>query len=307
MGTPGTILLRDRKEEDAEMITDVTYHDGICSEVLDLSTLNRCGDPGVYAQVAHTRYGDDLAAIGRKIVRSSAYCPVHGGRDRARAEAVRDWDYLAPASVGNSGQVLAAGAAGLTTDDCYVVVREEQPELTTERWEVHTPLTTAQAIADRYGERAMRAIAPAVHCCRSEEEAIRRSARVAELSGCPAPSIRYRAGGLRARKRPWLAGIGLGSFYRHIGAYVTQEEAVASAVAAWRQKVAEHVERIRTARGGVLDWGVEIEPRPEPILVEARPGECTWDAASRTERERQIKAKRGVAFVSGVRPDGGMA
>lgn len=62
---------------------------------------------------------------GRPDAVGGPYCDTHGGADRARAEAARDWGYLAPASVGDSAAVMAAGNMVLQTPHAYVVVRPE--------------------------------------------------------------------------------------------------------------------------------------------------------------------------------------
>lgn len=60
---------------------------------------------------------------GRPPVVAGPYCPKHGGGERARRQAEGDWNYLAPASVGDARAVVAAGCMHLGTRDAYVVVR----------------------------------------------------------------------------------------------------------------------------------------------------------------------------------------
>jgi len=54
----------------------------------------------------------------------SAYCDEHGGEERARRAASRDWNYLAPESVGGAAAVENAGCMQLQTVHAYVVLRQ---------------------------------------------------------------------------------------------------------------------------------------------------------------------------------------
>lgn len=60
---------------------------------------------------------------GRPNATGGPYCNAHGGRARALEEAQRDWNYLAPESVGNTAAVQAAGTRALDTRHAYIVVR----------------------------------------------------------------------------------------------------------------------------------------------------------------------------------------
>lgn len=53
----------------------------------------------------------------------AAYCDEHGGEARARAEAERDWNYVAPAGVGDAEAVEHAGCLCLGTPEAYIVAR----------------------------------------------------------------------------------------------------------------------------------------------------------------------------------------
>lgn len=54
----------------------------------------------------------------------ACYCAAHGGEERARQEAERSWDYVAPASVGDHDDVEEAGCLQLQTPHAYVVLRQ---------------------------------------------------------------------------------------------------------------------------------------------------------------------------------------
>lgn len=55
---------------------------------------------------------------------TSSYCDAHGGLDRARAEAERDWMYVAPESVGGPREVENAGCQQLQTPHAYIVLKQ---------------------------------------------------------------------------------------------------------------------------------------------------------------------------------------
>jgi hypothetical protein len=87
-----------------------------CRELVDPP--DHCGLDGVLVRLP--------CPAGRPDAVGGAYCDEHGGEARARAEAERDWNYLAPASVGDAASVEAAGSEGLDTTHAYVVVRPER-------------------------------------------------------------------------------------------------------------------------------------------------------------------------------------
>lgn len=62
-------------------------------------------------------------AVGR------AFCAAHGGNKRSHENAAAQWNYLAPASVGDSDAVRIAGNTGLMSTEFYVIVRPER-----DRW-----------------------------------------------------------------------------------------------------------------------------------------------------------------------------
>ena len=87
----------------------------------------RCGTPaeGVRLQCPSGR--PDAVAC---------YCSEHGGIPRADAEARRDWNFLAPASVGDADQVLTAGCMALNSEHSVVVIRREAPHRQPASWKV---------------------------------------------------------------------------------------------------------------------------------------------------------------------------
>ena len=85
-----------------------------CCAIIELSV---CGAPAK-AVVLPTPAGRSPAVGG-------PYCAAHGGVERARAEAERDWNYQAPASVGDDEAVLDAGCESLRSPDSVIVVRPE--------------------------------------------------------------------------------------------------------------------------------------------------------------------------------------
>jgi hypothetical protein len=66
----------------------------------------------------------------------ACYCDAHGGEIRAQAEAGRDWNYLAPESVGDEGAVQKTGCESLCSEHVYLVLRERPPETRPEQWRV---------------------------------------------------------------------------------------------------------------------------------------------------------------------------
>lgn len=76
-----------------------------------------CGQPGIGVSLP--------CPSGRPPAVGGPYCGEHGGRARAQREAESDWNYRAPASVGDEHQVQLAGCASLDSTCVYVVLREE--------------------------------------------------------------------------------------------------------------------------------------------------------------------------------------
>lgn len=83
-----------------------------------------CGQPAVEVRLSCPAGRPDAVA---------GYCDEHGGQQRARAEAERDWMYVAPASVGGPVDVEEAGTDGLRSTEAYVVIRQTLPA-TGGRW-----------------------------------------------------------------------------------------------------------------------------------------------------------------------------
>ena len=85
---------------------------------VDTVPARRCNQSGVNVRLP--------CPVGRPDA-TACYCDDHGGEIRARREAERDWNYLAPESVGDAGAVMAAGCAQLTTINAYLVIRQTPP------------------------------------------------------------------------------------------------------------------------------------------------------------------------------------
>jgi hypothetical protein len=62
---------------------------------------------------------------GRPPAVGGPYCDAHGGLARSHAEAERDWNYAAPATVGDAAAVDEAGHMALCSIHACVVVRPE--------------------------------------------------------------------------------------------------------------------------------------------------------------------------------------
>lgn len=206
---------------------------------------------------------------GRNLV-SECLCDEHGGTDRAFDLLRRDWAVVAPLVVGDDQDVIEAGMWSLTTTEAVVRIYRERDELIADRWDVaiipedlphrpgHVPPTRSfgsESIARDWAE-AMTAIA-----LRS--------------------TITNRPAGVRARPRPWIAQLGVGSHIVHVGAFESRDAAIDAGVAAWRANLARVVAQIRDARGGTLDWGMPVQPRSEPVIIESLPGESSWDTYER--------------------------
>lgn len=279
--------------------------DGLCTEMVESPAMPhagavaipgqpgywRCGLKGATARHVKSADGHDLATLGRPVVIGGPYCHLHGGWERARGEANRDWNYLAPASVGN---VEEAGSLALGTEHAYLVLRREADEIRPARYRiVLSPVQreTLRAAGER-GGGSYEAI------LRAEIEA--RADHVRQAAGGDV-IVEILLGGPAPRKRPWLAQLGLGSHLIHVGAYATREEALAAGLAEWRMRVSEWLGEIREARGGTLDWGVPVRPLAEPILVEPKPGQSAWDAIPAVGLSGE---DRGLYLIGGVSSSG---
>lgn len=180
---------------------------------------------------------------GRPDADGGPYCEEHGGEGRARREAEADSNFLAPASVGDAMAVLHAGTMMLDSRDAYVMVREERGY-----WLAFLGVGSF-------------------------------------FTGVPNPSTRvtwargeHPPKGVPHRKRgesseAWRTRCATVGGYR----FLTREDAEAEGRRAWRAQVDRHVAEIRASRGGTLAWGVPVEPRSEPIIVDAT-GRNSWDA-----------------------------
>lgn len=121
----------------------------------------------------------------------------------------------------------------------------------------------------------------------------------------------------------WLAWLGLGAMLQQVtnpGAvprqrggrgrrpsdgtksFPSRELALSVAVDAWRKRVVARVAEIRAARGGTLDWGVEVEPLDEPIVIVLEQGDTrtAWEVAVTLPR----RTPAGASFIHGLRPSG---
>lgn len=232
-----------------------------CAAVTDYESVDRCDAPALRVSV-------DPGA-GRDRV-SECLCDEHGGTDRALEMLRRDWAVVAPLSVGDDQAVTDAGTWSLTTTEAVVRIFREREELIADRWDVaiipddlphrpeHVPPTRsfgAESTAREWAD-ALTALA-----LRSE--------------------ISHRPAGVRARPRPWIAQLGVGSHIVHVGAFVDRAEAIHAGVATWRANIDRVVAQIRDARGGTLDWGMPVQPRSEPVIIESLPGESSWDTYER--------------------------
>jgi len=87
-----------------------------CTHLTDLTTGARCGLPGAEVRLQ--------CPAGRPDAVGGPYCDEHGGHALALAEAEREWNYLAPASVGRAEAVRDAGSTALRTPEAYIVLRQ---------------------------------------------------------------------------------------------------------------------------------------------------------------------------------------
>ena len=206
---------------------------------------------------------------GRSTV-SDCLCDEHGGTEMTLARLRGDWAVRAPLSVGDDEAVANAGTWSLTSTEAVVRIFREQDEIIADRWDVailrddllhrpeHVPPTRSFGSASTAREWADALTALAL---RSE--------------------ITHRPAGVRARPRPWIAQLGVGSHIVHIGAFAKREAAIDAGVAVWRVNLDRVVAEIRAARGGTLDWGMSVQPRTEPLIIESLSGESSWDTYDR--------------------------
>jgi len=91
------------------------------------------------------------------------------------------------------------------------------------------------------------------------------------LPDAPAPELRHHEGGEYPRKRPWIAGRGVGSHVVSIGAFETFDLALQAATASWR---AARDQLEAAARRAGYDPRLPDAPR----VLEVTTGETAWDA-----------------------------
>lgn len=125
-----------------------------CIELTGPGITDRCGLAGTRVRLP--------CPAGRPDAVGGPYCEDHGGEQRARAEAARDWNYLAPESVGGAETVQRVGCWGLSTPDRYVVLRQT-PADQGGRWlawrglgSLLTPVQNPQAQPNKRGGRRHR-------------------------------------------------------------------------------------------------------------------------------------------------------
>jgi len=259
--------------------------------------------PDALVELLRSRDGTLLADLGRDPVTAGPYCAAHGGRERAEAEAHRQWDYLAPDRVGNREQVQVAGRRCLSSPDAYLVVRMVPPERRPGLWRVRMTREQRDVVRSREprASEMLRAVGLATGCVTTPDRgrADRLLSVARERWGLDleltelAPTVHH-------HPRPWQSAIGVGAMLTDLGAHATREAALEAGRAAWAARVQSDVDAIREARGGTLDWGVPVAPLADPVVLEPREGESAWDAV---ERERR-RAPVGIAVVSGVRSSG---
>lgn len=204
---------------------------------------------------------------------SDCLCDEHGGTETALARLRRDWDVLAPLSVRD---VNGTGTTGLATPEMIVRILRERDEIIADRWDV-------AIVSDDLPHRPEHI--PPTRSFGTEAKA--HSWADALIALGLRHAITHRPAGVRARPRPWIAQIGIGSMARHVGAYATREEAIDRGIEAWRANLERRIQEIRAMRGGTLDWGIPVTPREQPMLIESLPGESSWDTYERYGRERE--------------------
>jgi hypothetical protein len=231
---------------------------------------SRCDMPATHY---HVEPGGD-----REIV-SACRCAEHGGPAAALKDIRSDWHVLAPLTVRD---VIGAGSMALSSPERIVRIMREADEILDERWDVviaAADYARIRAAGHRWPSGPTMSF-PQIDAARQSRK------RLVELHGVDS-EILHRPAGVRARPRPWIAQIGVGSFAQHVAACATVEEAVARGIDAWRENLARRVAEIRAARGGTLKWGLPIEPAEAPRVIESLPGESSWDTYSRVMGEQR--------------------
>lgn len=121
----------------------------------------------------------------------------------------------------------------------------------------------------------------------------------------------------------WLAWLGLGSMLQQVPnpaavprqrggrgrrpsdgtkSFPSRETALSTALEAWRDRVTARVAEIREARGGTLEWGLDVEPLDEPVIIVLEQGDerTAWEVASGLSRRTPV----GASFIRGLRSSG---
>jgi len=101
----------------------------------------------------------------------------------------------------------------------------------------------------------------------------------------------------RPHEGRYVVALGIGGHTVSLrGSHPDREAATLAGVEAWRERVGADLEAIRAARGGTLDWGGPVRPRPEPIVIHAAAGQSAYAAL----RVREILALVPDAHVRTV-------
>lgn len=232
-----------------------------------MSRCVECIDPETGARCGRPGASVRLACpAGRPDAEGGPYCPEHGGEPRARSEAEREWIYVAPESVGDAAAVALAGQMCLRTQHAYVVIRHV-PEEQGGKWLAWRGLGSRMVPIRRYAYGAW-----------------------------AQPNKR----GGRKHKRAGQTTATTGTM-----SFPSRREAEESAVAIWRAHTRGDVDRIRSARGETLDWGLPVEPMQHPIMIVLEQGDSrsAWDIAVTLERV----TRPGLCAISGLRPSGEVA
>jgi hypothetical protein len=110
---------------------------------------------------------------GRPDAVAGPYCAAHGGHARAELEARGEWNYAAPACVGNAIAVERAGSWVLTAEHLIVVVRPAGPYGRTgsDRWTVGLGIGTRLRQLPGTWETALLAERAAVEAWREAHDA----------------------------------------------------------------------------------------------------------------------------------------
>lgn len=265
-----------------------------------------CGSPATPVPPRTLTIDDaDLKRLGRPIVQARPYCVDHGGELRSIRERDSDWMYRAPACVGDEEAVLDAGTWSLDSTHAYLVIRRHPYEAIPERAEVALTDDAHRRLRARYASSLTGWECPRRTLGPTWRVELRRlgvlapgDLRIPDTDGQPITdeeiraleaagvirSIRWIPARVRDREHPYEVSLGAGSRRILLTSTRTVEQAIAIGTADWARHVEQTVERIRTARGGTLDWGAPVEPRESPIIVRPEPGESAWDAIDRLDQ-----------------------